>query len=41
MKIVKLNYTLFYKEHFYKQRQAKIGKNLNKRLMIKCIKMII
>ena len=23
-------YTLFYKQHFYKQRQAKIGKKLSK-----------
>ena len=26
----KNNYTLFYKQHFYKQRQAEIGKKLSK-----------
>ena len=30
MKMVRAYYTLFYKQHFYKQLQAKIGKNLIK-----------
>ena len=30
MKMVRAYYTLFYKQHFYKQLQAKTGKNLIK-----------